>query len=58
MIFSVRLEDGADKKRVVMATYLSKRIEWSRFAYSSKRIRKGEDQRKCGLIIYLFDQWP
>ena len=35
----VRLGDGSGRKRVVVATYLSERIEWSRFAYSSRRGR-------------------
>ena len=56
MIFLVRLGDGTDRKRVVMATYLSNRIDWSRFACSSRRIGKVKTKENADeLFIYLIN---
>ena len=59
----VRIEDGADRERMVMAANLSKRIEWTRFTYTSRTIGKSENQGKCRRYIYLItdpkraDKW-
>ena len=59
----VRIEDGADRERMVMAANLSKRIEWTRFTYTSRTIGKSENQGKCRRFIYLItdpervDKW-